>query len=306
MPRAAGPEGSGKSQEESPLDLAQAKPKTVDLPNGIALNYVREGEGHSMILIHGAMGDYRSWQPQWDSFTRFFDCISYSRRYSHPNPNPLTDRSHNALVDAADLEMLMDALSIRSAILVGSSYGGFTALAMAVRAPERAAAVVSVEAPMMRYAALSESGAQIAEAFLEDAARPAREAFAMGDDARGVRILTSGIVGSSPDAVPAAMLERRMMNARAARSLSLSDDEFPWLEPERLAALEMPVLLMSGEDTAPVHRAIFENVCKAIPQARVRIVADSGHSVSQQQSQIFNAEVLYFLADNDLLAKTPA
>lgn len=288
------------------MDIADIPPKPVELPTGATLNYIRDGAGDPLVFIHGAMGDYRSWRPQWTHFTTRFDCISYSRRYSFPNPNELTTHDHNALVDAADLEALLDALSLDSAILVGSSYGGFTALAMAARAPERVKAVVSVEAPMMRYAALTEEGTLISEAFLESAARPARAAFIRGDDVEGVRLLTGGISGRAPEAIPAAVLDRRMTNVRAARSLALSDDEFPWIEPERLAALPMPILLMSGAETAPVHAAIFRNLCTAMPQAKVRIIPRSGHSVSQEQAEQFNSEVMAFLAENRLLARAPA
>ncbi len=288
------------------MDIADIPPKPVELPTGATLNYIRDGAGDPLVFIHGAMGDYRSWRPQWTHFTTRFDCISYSRRYSFPNPNELTTHDHNALVDAADLEALLDALSLDSAILVGSSYGGFTALAMAARAPERVKAVVSVEAPMMRYAALTEEGTLISEAFLENAARPARAAFIRGDDVEGVRLLTGGISGRAPEAIPAAVLDRRMTNVRAARSLALSDDEFPWIEPERLAALPMPILLMSGAETAPVHAAIFRNLCTAMPQAKVRIIPRSGHSVSQEQAEQFNSEVMAFLAENRLLARAPA
>lgn len=288
------------------MDIADIPPKPVELPTGATLNYIRDGAGDPLVFIHGAMGDYRSWRPQWTHFTTRFDCISYSRRYSFPNPNELTTHDHNALVDAADLEALLDALLLDSAILVGSSYGGFTALAMAARAPERVKAVVSVEAPMMRYAALTEEGTLISEAFLENAARPARAAFIRGDDVEGVRLLTGGISGRAPEAIPAAVLDRRMTNVRAARSLALSDDEFPWIEPERLAALPMPILLMSGAETAPVHAAIFRNLCTAMPQAKVRIIPRSGHSVSQEQAEQFNSEVMAFLAENRLLARAPA
>lgn len=279
------------------MRLLDLTPTAVTLQNGMVLNYVRAGAGPTLIFIHGAMGDWRSWGPQWAAFTAQYDCIAYSRRYSHPNPNPMHSRQHNALVDAEDLEGLMNALGIRSAILVGSSYGGFTALAMAVRAPDRVVALVSVEAPMMRYAKQTPEGAAIAEAFLAAAAVPSRAAFARGDDAAGVAILTCGIIGKKPDEIPAQIMERRMLNAKAARSLALSDDEFPLLPAEALGGLPMPVLLMSGANTAPVHAAIFDAVCAAMPSARTRIVQDSGHSVSQQQAEVFNAEVLAFLAD---------
>ncbi len=163
-----------------------------------------------MILIHGAMGDYRSWAPQWNCFTEQFDTISYSRRYNYPNNNELTSFDHNALVDAQDLVGLMDKLEIDKAILVGSSYGGFTALAMAVHHPQRVSAIVSVEAPMMRYAYFNKETAPIADEFLQSIALPAKFAFEQGDDEKGVT-LTGGIVGKDASAIPEYIMKRRML-----------------------------------------------------------------------------------------------
>jgi pimeloyl-ACP methyl ester carboxylesterase len=168
---------------------------------------------------------------------------------------------------------------------------------MALRAPDRVRAVVSVEAPMMRYALQSDTGGKIAQAFLEASADPAREAFLRGDDAAGVAILTGGIVGKDPGDIPPAVMERRMLNAKAARSLALSDDEFPMLDPSALAALPMPIMLLSGEQTAPVHDVIFKAVIKAMPQARSHKVKGAGHSVSQQAPEVFNTLVLDFLKE---------
>ncbi len=80
------------------------------------------------------------------------------------------------------------------------------------------------------------------------------------------------------------------------KMLALSSDEFPWLAPERLAALSMPLLLLSGANTAPVHAAIFEGVTAAMPQAEKGWIADAGHGCSRDQPAVFNARVLDFLA----------
>lgn len=268
--------------------------KTV-FPSGIELHYIREGSGPTVILIHGAMGDYRSWGPQWECFTAQFDTLSYSRRYSYPNDNALTTSDHNALIDAEDLVGLMDALNINKAILIGSSYGGFTALAMAVHYPERVTALVSVEAPMMRYAFFEKDTALIANEFLQSTALPARAAFEQGNDEQGVQILTGGIVGKTISNIPEHVMQRRMVNSRAAKSLALSEDEFPLLDKDALSSSKIPMLLMSGANTAPVHTAIFKNVVASIPNAKTKIVEGSGHSVSQHAPDIFNDEVLRFI-----------
>lgn len=271
-------------------------PESVTVACGIELNYVRAGHGTHLIFIHGAMGDWRSWEPQWQVFTQQFDCISYSGRYSSPSPKQMTVRNHNALVDAEDLEHLMDALKIERAILVGSSYGGFTALAMAVRAQHRVCALVAVEPPMLRYAEMSESGAKTVHKFFEASALPARAAFERGDDVEGMKILTAGIIGCKPMDISAEEIARRMVNLQAARSLALSDDEFPFLDPSSVGELEMPVILISGAQTAPLHAATFQEIVKVMPRAHTRIVEGSGHSVSHQKPDVFNAEVLDFLS----------
>lgn len=280
--------------------LRDHTPTSVALPNGIDLNYVRKGSGATLIFIHGAMGDFRSWTPQWEKFTQEYDCVSYSRRYSFPNNNELTSFDHNALVDAQDLFGLMDALEIKDAILVGSSYGGFTALAFALYAPERVKALVAVEPPMMRYGEHTIEGVKIVADFFKKFVEPAKAQFQMGNDAEGVSILTGGIAGKSASEIPAHILKGRLENMRAAKSLSMSSDEFPLLAPEALAKLPMPIFLMSGANTAPIHDAIFQNVIKTIPNAKVLKVEGSGHSVSAQRSDIFNAEVLSFLKDENL------
>lgn len=282
------------------MPFADLTPVPVLLPNGVVLNHVREGAGPVLIFIHGAMGDWRSWAPQWQSFTERFDCISYSRRYSSPNPNTMPSPDHGAFVDASDLLDLMDALKIDRAILVGSSYGAFTALALSVLAPERVVALAGVEPPMMRYAEMSAEGAAIATAFRETSVLPSRAAFARGDDVEGARLLTAGIAAgrTRPAPMPESVMAARMENVLAARMLALSSDEFPLIEPEALAALPMPILLMSGADTAPVHAAIFAEVRRHLPpSAEVRIVEGCGHSVSRQKPEVFNRYVLTFLEE---------
>ena len=278
------------------LPFPELVPRKAVLPNGVELHYVRAGQGAPLVFIHGAMGDWRSFEAQWQAFTPHYDCVTYSRRFSFPNENAKPSPDHSALDEAEDLALLLDALGWRRAILVGSSYGGFTALALAVRAPERVQAVVAVEPPMMKYAALSPEGKDAEQRFRRDVIAPANAAFRAGDDERAAQIMTGGINGAknSFTADPEAM-RRRMQNVGAMKALALSSDEFPLLAPEKLAALPMPVFLLSGERTAPVHAAVFANVCTAMPRAERRRVANAGHGVSREQPEVFNKAVLAFL-----------
>lgn len=283
------------SHHAKPSTLEQLNPIRQQLPSGVELHTVRAGQGTALVFVHGAMGDWRSWAPQWEAFTAHFDCVSYSRRYSFPNHNTMASPHHSALDEAEDLRQLLDVLGMERCILVGSSYGGFTALALAVSHPERVLAVVAVEPPMMKYALTTPEGRAIADDFRKRVIEPANDAFRAGDDVEASRIMTGGINGIHSPVSEGKAMQRRLQNIRAMKMLALSTDEFPLLAPEALASLPMPVMLLSGLQSEAVHRAIFEQLCLNMPNAHKLEVQGAGHGVTREQPQVFNARVLEFL-----------
>lgn len=286
MPQAA----HDPDDDDGAAALARAR-----LPNGVELAYERAGRGPRLVFIHGVMGDWRSWDPQWDAFNVRYDCVRYSRRYNHPNRNAMPSPDHSALLEAEDLAGLLDHLGWASAVLVGSSYGAFAALALAVAAPQRCRALALSEPPMLRYAALSAAGREAEARFRADTIVPANAAFRRGDDELGARIMTGGINGAAAPVLAPAAMRRRLQNVQAMKMLALSTDEFPWLAPERLAALPMPVLLMAGCETPAIHAEVFRNVCAAMPQAEVAWIPQSGHATPRDNPADFNQRVLDFL-----------
>lgn len=274
------------------------QPSAVTLPDGAVLNYVRAGEGPVLIAIHGVMGDYRSWAPQWQAFTAFYDCIALSCRFNYPNNNSMEATDHSAIDNADDVAALMDALGIDSAIIVGSSYGGFAALALAVNHPARVRAVVGVEPPMMKYAEMFPETASVAAAFHDGIVVPSRQAFERGENELGAMLLTGGIQNTSIDSIPPEKLQQRRENMMAGRRVALSSDEFPLLPPKALAGISVPVMIVTGANTGPVFKAMISGITRTMPQARLEVVEGAGHSVPQDQPEIFNRLALGFLAAN--------
>lgn len=304
-PGADRPSPSPGSEDRSlPLDALQALP--LRLASGVELHHVIAGQGPPLVFVHGVMGDWRSWAPQWAPFCRHYRCASYSRRYNWPNRNTMPSPDHSALVDAEDLRGLLDGLGIARAVLVASSYGAFAALALACTDAHRVAALVAVEPAMLCYADFSADGRAERERFRARTIEPANAAFRRGDDALGVALMTGGINGGGSPLNRGAALERRLQNAQAMRMLALSSNEFPLLPPQQLAALKMPVLLVSGEDTPPIHAHTFANVARAMPQARVARVPGAGHAVARDQPERFNALALDFLAEHGARMDTAA
>lgn len=287
---------SAPTQKGKPQDFDSRTPRIAKLSSGIELCYLEEGQGLPLVFIHGLLGDWRSWQPQWSAFLASgYRCISYSRRYSFPNVNEIASTDHSVLVDADDLEGLLNVLGIPAAILIGTSYGAFTALAFAVHKPQRAIALVATEAPMMKYADFSKEGAALRVEF-EEKTEAAGRAFRRGNEEEAVRLMTEAINGSAPSSANTAIaLQRRVENANAMRALMMSVDPFPLLTPKQLQAISAPTLLVVGERTRPIHAAVFRNVCAAMPQAHIAQVYGAGHGVHRDKPDDFNAIALRFL-----------
>ncbi|WP_128910887.1 alpha/beta fold hydrolase [Tropicibacter alexandrii] len=278
------------------MPLDSLTPLSVTMPDGATISYVRGGSGPVLIFLHGVMGDYRSWAPQWEAFTRHYDCIALSCRFNWPNGNRMEAPDHSAVENAEDIVALMDALGIDSTVLVGSSYGSFAALALAVNHPGRVRAVVASEPPMMKYAEMYPDTAPVAAAFREATVIPSRAAFERGEDDLGAMLLTGGIQNADIATIPPEKLEQRRQNMMAGKRVALSSDEFPLLPREVLAALPMPVLLVTGANTGPIFKAMMSGISRSMPQARMEVIADAGHSVPQDQPEVFNRMALGFLA----------
>lgn len=276
--------------------------KRTILDNGLVFHYVEEGVGVPLVFLHGVLGDWRTWAPQWEAFIPYFRCISYSRRYSVPNCNRMDSPDHSAVAEAEDLEALLEHWKAKPAVLIGASYGAYTALALAARRPELMRALVLIEPPVMRLADASAEGRAIRDDFDSSIRIPARKAFQAGDDARAVWLLTEGILGGADlGQQSTAAMRRRLENAESLRRLTLSSDEFPALNIERLSNLELPVLLLSGARTPPIHDVVFRSLTHALPRAESHKVPEAGHGVARDQPASFNRLALDFLARHGLL-----
>jgi pimeloyl-ACP methyl ester carboxylesterase len=292
-------------QAENPSPQASFEALTLKrtvLDNGLVFHRVEEGVGVPVVFLHGVLGDWRTWAPQWAAFVPHFRCISYSRRYSVPNCNRMASPDHSALAEAEDLEALLAHWQAAPAVLVGASYGAYTALALAARRPELMRALILVEPPVMRLADGSAEGRAIRGDFDCRIRLPARQAFEAGDDARAVWLLTEGILGGTDlGQQSTASMGRRLENAESLRQLTLSIDEFPALNMERLSNMDLPALLLSGARTPPIHDVVFRALTKALPRAESHKVPGAGHGVARDQPASFNSLALDFLARHGLL-----
>ncbi|TSK07164.1 MAG: alpha/beta hydrolase [Geobacter sp.] len=89
----------------------------------IDLYYEDMGQGQPVVLIHGWPLSSRSWEKQVPALIKAgYRVVAYDRRGFGASGRPSTGYDYDTL--AADLNMLMNALDLRDAVLVGFSMGG--------------------------------------------------------------------------------------------------------------------------------------------------------------------------------------
>lgn len=96
---------------------------------GHALRVATRGTGRDVLLIHGSSGSIEDWDAIIDELATRYRVTAYDRpAHGFSDDDGEYSYRHNAEVASA----LVEKLGLRRAIVVGHSYGGTTALAMAL------------------------------------------------------------------------------------------------------------------------------------------------------------------------------
>jgi pimeloyl-ACP methyl ester carboxylesterase len=270
------------------------EPRRVSV-GGIELHYIEQGQGEPLILLHGGQGDYSAWQQHIDALSPHYRVISYSRRYHYPNQNPI-GLDHSALVDASDLAALVGELDLGAVHLVGTSYGAFTALALAVARPKMVRTLVLAEPPIHGWAADSPNGAALYRQFMASVHEPAGAAFVAGNDEAAMSILIDAFDGRGAfSRLPPERRAAIMQNARFFKAITASSDPYPSLPKDAVARLDMPVLVIHGANTDELHKFVTDELARVLPKATRVVIPAAGHGSPRQNAPAFIANVVDFL-----------
>lgn len=264
--------------------------------NGIRLHYESVGSGRPVVFCHEYASDARAWEAQLRYFGRRYRAIAYNGRGYPPSSVPLDDQSwlHRHLID--DLTSLLNSLGIERAHVVGQATGGNVALNFAIAHPERVMGLVVIGAGAGTTD--RERWLAGARALADDIARRGtREAFAAIEEAPQRAIFKTkdprgweDFLGLLHDLSPVA--------AEKLMRITLTDRLPVTALGEPLRQLELPVLVMTGDQDFPSHEA-----CRFIrdhaPYAGLAMLPMCGHAMNLEEPMLFNQMVSEFLSSVD-------
>jgi pimeloyl-ACP methyl ester carboxylesterase len=286
------------AHDQQPKEPTTMQLQKVDV-NDVELHYVEQGKGDPLILVHGGLADYREWSQQMERFAQRYRVIAYSRRYNHPNQNRQQRPDHSALIEAEDLAAFMGAVGIERGHVVGYSYGAFAALCLALEHPERVRALVLAEPPVHRWVIGLPGGDALFADLMTRLWEPAGQAFRRGDKAEALRVSLDFFAG--PGALSQTPPEVRQVledNLHEWEALTTSSDAFPMLAKERVAQLGMPTLLMTGDQTLPIHRLVNDEIERVWPHVQRVRLPKATHDMWNEQPDACGAAVFKFLGEH--------
>ena len=108
--------------------------KTLQV-HGYDMAYVENGSGRPLIMVHGAMSDYRTWAAQMQPLGQTSRAIAVSLRHYFPERWDGKGGSFSWKQHVADLMSFIKALNAGPIDLVGHSRGGLVAAELALAQP---------------------------------------------------------------------------------------------------------------------------------------------------------------------------
>jgi pimeloyl-ACP methyl ester carboxylesterase len=257
--------------------------------NGYPLAYTETGSGPTVVLVHGAMCDYRCWGPTIQALSGDYRVVSVSLRHFYPQDWNGSGDTFTVAQHAKDLARFVERMAppVR---LVGHSYGGLVVSEMARARPELVAKLVLAEAatdaflpaPSAEQRANRQKFAEQTESLLKS--KGADTALELAVDTLNGK----GAWSRYPAAVQGFHRDNAWTIVGTAR------DNSPRGTCADFGTLKMPVLLVTGQNTSPRYKQILAEQARCLPAARTAVIPGVGHAM-MMNPQVFNPTLKEFL-----------
>ena len=282
--------------------LADPDSRFADL-NGVKVHYQVAGEGRpALVLLHGFAASVFSWREVMGPLAGSHTVVAFDRPgfglTERPLPGQWEGPSPYSPEAQVDLTLaLMDTLGIDRAVLIGNSAGGAVAMLTALTHPERVQALILVDPAIyrggmqlpgvVRWLLGSPQARRLGPLFVRSIRNWGLEfgRSAWHDPSK----ITDEIWAGYTRPLQAENWDKGLYEVTlASRSLGLD---------KRLGELQMPVLVITGDDDQIVPTEQSIRLAGELPNAELVVVPNCGHVPHEECPEPFLAAVNSFLAE---------
>jgi pimeloyl-ACP methyl ester carboxylesterase len=256
---------------------APAKDGLAQIPDSRLWYWDTGGQGVPIVLLHPATGSALIWGYQQPVFAKAgYRVIAYSRR-GYYNSAPF-DKS-NPGIGSEDLRHLADVLGLKRFHVLASAAGGSIASDFAFSYQDRLLSLtISSNAFGVRDGEIAKAAAFIRPKGFEQLPAEFRE---IGPSYRA----------ANPEGVKAWIeLEHKALIGPEVGQTRKNE-----IKQASLKELKLPTLLIAGSADLYTPPSISRMIAAEIPNSRLVLIPESGHSTYWEQPEIFNRAVLDFI-----------
>jgi pimeloyl-ACP methyl ester carboxylesterase len=270
---------------------------------GRTLQFIDEGEGTPVVLLHSGGLSSRQWRALASSLRARHRVIAPDF-IGYGGSSRLDPDAHFSFSEDVEMIGALLATLAQPAHLVGHSYGGLIALQAALRNPAgvRSLSLYEPVAFGVLHGAAAES--ESAEA---DAAEAASAEALATDNGGGNEAWLAGFVDWWQGAgVWAALPEATRANFIAVgrktflEVRSLLADRTP---AEAYGVLEAPALLLAGARSPHLEQRVCARLATALPRAHLETLPTAGHMGPLTHMSIVNGKIAAHIGQSDLSAQ---
>lgn len=261
--------------------------------------YEERGSGEPLILIHGTGCDHQIWELQLEAWSQHYRVLAIDARGAGQSTIPPDPETYTVEVMADDIAAFIDALNLGRCHISGHSLGGFIAMQMGIRHPEKVRSLQFHNAAgrmdafmksimqMMRYPLLHDDKAFCLKVNLT---------LAMSPD-----YLNTREPASAKEMVTKCLVKNPYMNADEGLLGHLHADlhHDAW---EGLQRIEAPTLVTAGELDAMVPKRYSVEMLPHLKRAQYYEFGEVSHFTMWERPEEFAQVSLDFMNGVDKLA----
>ena len=246
-----------------------------------------EGNGPPLLFVHGFPLDHTMWRDQLAEFAGAYRVIAPDLRGF--GSSEVGDQAVTMEQFADDMAAILDALGVTEPVtLIGLSMGGYVAWQFLRNYRERLRALVLCDT---RAAAdspeVAENRLKVAETVLADGTEALARAMVP-------KLFAQQTIRTRPavvDAVRNVILQANPRGVAAAQRAMAARFDATGI----LKAIDVPTLMIVGEDDVISPPDEMRQIAEAIPGSRLVVIPDAGHMSPLENPAAFNSALSEFL-----------
>ncbi len=269
----------------------------VELQPGLNVHYRDEGkrDGRVLVLVHGSNASLHTWEPWVKRLGKHYRIVSLDLPgHGLTGVNPAGVYDNQSYVGVVDT--LMTRLGIAKAVIAGNSMGGGVAWMFALAHPEKTEALLLVDAggqPQAKPDELPIGFRLMRTPVIKEAARLIAPRSIFESSIKNTMSVQSKIDDALIDRYWE--LNRFPGNREATMQRFSSPQSMRSTTKEGLAGINMPVMIMWGEQDKLIPVSSARWFADAIPAAKLVIYPAVGHIPMEEIPERSAADVMAWL-----------